>query len=147
LEPFDIGGSGTFVYAATASARPGFAKPWAVDMWVLCGEKPPRCELVLSDDSDADPFSDPITGVGRIATTVRCPARKKLLTAGGSLAPLAVPAGGRIALSEITPASDGQSATAAEVEDMTAGSRRRNSPCCRWGLRQQPRRLSGGLRQ
>ncbi len=113
LQPFDIGDSGTYVYSASAFARPGYAKQWALEMWALCGLRPPGYEHVEAA---------PVTGdAHKLSRTVTCPSGKKLLAVGGMATPASFDERGRISLGALEPAADGRSALVTAFDDATDG--------------------------
>lgn len=93
-----------------------------MDMWLLCGERPPGYEIVMPDSSedppDDDPFNDPRTGEGRVTAVLACPADKRLLAIGASLS-VSSERRGLIGLSLMRPSADGRSATIEGVDDAT----------------------------
>ncbi|MEQ7004562.1 hypothetical protein ABN028_00045 [Actinopolymorpha sp. B17G11] len=113
LQPFDIGDSGNYIYSANVYAKPGYTKPWALEMWALCGPKPPGYEHVRAAPATGDAH--------QLSRTVTCPAGKKLLAAGGMLTAASFEQRGRIALGAVRPAANGTSALVTGFDDATDG--------------------------
>jgi hypothetical protein len=127
LNPLDIGNSGTFIYMATAVANPGYNRPWAIDIWALCGEVDPQgddgYELVIpSEFPDDDPGNDSVDSVnGHAEMILRCSAGKKLLAAGARAIPVDNADLRHISLTRIEPIGDDGSARISADDDETDG--------------------------
>jgi hypothetical protein len=127
LNPLDIGNTGTFIYMATATARPGYGQPWAIEIWALCGEVDPDgddgYELVIpSEFGDDDPGNDPVDSVnGHAELTLTCSPGKRLLAAGARALPDNNADLHHISLTKIEPNPDNRSARISADDDATDG--------------------------